>query len=63
MVTARLATTSFMNLQRPLTNAGHAQEAQIPPSTVASPFCVFKNVHNHLPKLQAEGAHLKKNTL
>jgi len=31
MVTARLATTSFMNLQRPLTDAGHAQEAQIPP--------------------------------
>jgi hypothetical protein len=29
MVTARLATTSFMNLQRPLTDAGHAQEAQI----------------------------------
>jgi hypothetical protein len=27
MVTARLATTSFMNLQRPLTDAGHAQEA------------------------------------
>jgi len=32
MVTARLATTSFMNLQRPLTDAGHAQEAQIPPA-------------------------------
>jgi hypothetical protein len=33
MVTARLATTSFMNLQRPLTDAGHAQEAQIPPAS------------------------------
>jgi len=37
MVTARLATTSFMNLQRPLTDAGHAQEAQVPPLAVQKP--------------------------